>query len=112
MEREMERLDAGLGDIDQEEERVMGEQDNADRAMMESRASSVGVADFSEALSSGVLRALDAQLARPISGKTFKPWIWAGIWIGPDGPFGGGGGPFGGGGPLGQGGTFGRDAEG
>ena len=68
------------------------------------RAQTVGVADFSEQLSSGVLRALDAHSRMPQAGggKTFKPWIWAGIWIGPHdggGPFGGGaGGPLGGGG--------------
>lgn len=73
------------------------------------RAASVGIADFSEQLSSGVLRALDSH-ARQSSGlgKVYKPWIWAGIWIGPNdggGPLGpgGGAGPLGGGGQSGNG---------
>ena len=70
------------------------------------RATSVGIADFSEQLSSGVLRALDSHArAAPQAGggKVYKPWIWAGIWIGPhDG--GGPLGPGGAGGPLGGGG--------
>ena len=64
------------------------------------RAESVSLADFSTALSSGVLRAMEA---RSLSGrKDVRPWIWAG-WIIGEGPFGPYN-PMDPGGPLGQGG--------
>ena len=71
------------------------------------RAASVGIADFSEQLSSGVLRALDSHARQSQGlGKIYRPWVWAGIWIGPHdgGPLGPGtAGPLGGGGPGGNG---------
>lgn len=71
------------------------------------KASRVDLAEFSEALSTGVMRAMDARgiRANPELGDrlNLKPWIWCGWIIGNDdvfGPLGGGGGPFGGpGGP-------------
>lgn len=55
-----------------------------------SRAEAITVADFSTALSGGVLRAIDAR-KRPSGGVTdFRPWVWAG-WIIGDGPLPGGG---------------------
>ena len=53
-----------------------------------SRASTVTVADFSEALSTGVLRAIDARKIDLKKPKYFQNWVWAG-WIIGDGPFGG-----------------------
>jgi hypothetical protein len=58
------------------------------------RAARVELSDFAEALSSGVVRALER---RPGSGTVtdWRPWIWAGWIIGPDGPVGPlSGGPF------------------
>lgn len=67
-----------------------------------SRAANVTLADFSEALSTGVLRAIDARKLDIDTKDRFKPWIWAGWWIGNQGPFDGGTfGPGGPGGPLG-----------
>ncbi|NNM76064.1 hypothetical protein HJG53_03970 [Sphingomonas sp. ID1715] len=59
-----------------------------------SRAEAITVADFSTALSGGILRAIEAR-KRPGAGGVidWRPWIWAG-WIIGDGPFGPGGGPF------------------
>lgn len=95
----MDDLSPPGGRIFEQEEQAMGE------PKATARAASVGIADFSEQLSSGVLRALDAHARMPQTGggKVYKPWIWAGIWIGPHdggGPFG----PGGAGGPLGGGG--------
>ena len=67
------------------------------------KAARVDLADFTETVTTGVLRALDA---RRIAGgdigvsDRWRPWIWAGWIIGDGGPFGQGG-P---GGPLGPGG--------
>jgi hypothetical protein len=86
-----------IGRIERGEEQAMGEP----KASAGARAATVGIADFSEQLSSGVLRALDGHVRQSQggAGKTYKPWIWAGIWIGigPNDPSGGG--------PLGPGGT-------
>jgi hypothetical protein len=92
----MEDYRPASGQTEQREEQAMGE------PKATARAATVGVADFSEQLSSGVLRALDAHARLPQTGggKVYKPWIWAGIWIGPHdggGPFGGGTLPGGGG---------------
>ena len=65
-----------------------------------SKAASVDLVDFSSALSAGVLRAMDARSRA--DQERFRPWIWAGWIIGPDGPFGPTG-PFGPGGPGGPG---------
>lgn len=85
------------GRMFEQEEQAMGEPRAA-----ATRAASVGIAEFSEQLSSGVLRALDSHARAAPKGQVYKPWIWAGIWIGPND----GGGPFTGaaGGPLGGGG--------
>ncbi len=69
------------------------------------RAARIDLEDFAEALSSGVLRAIEARRANPAVGRphqvNWRPWIWAGWIIGDEGPFG----PFGPGeGPLGPGG--------
>jgi hypothetical protein len=59
-------------------------------AAAETRAAAVTVADFSEQLSLGVLRAIDAQrAARPPKGgvNPYEPWIWCGIWVRPSDPF-------------------------
>jgi hypothetical protein len=55
----------------------------------EERAATVSLADFSEQLTSGVLRAVDeraARLGRPKGGGDGPigprdPWIWCGYWI-------------------------------
>jgi hypothetical protein len=65
------------------------------------KASSVDLVDFSSALSAGLLRAIDAR--SKVDQERFRPWIWAGFIIGPDGPFGPTG-PLGPGGPAGPGG--------
>lgn len=82
----------------------MAERESAAKA---ERAARIELADFSEALSTGVMRAMDARGIRvnPELEDQFnlKPWIWFGWIIGNDGgggPFGGGSGP-GGPGPIG-----------
>ena len=60
-------------------------------AVSASRAESVSLTDFSEALSTGVLRAIDARKIE-IKKPELMPWIWAGWWIG-NGPWRGQGGP-------------------
>lgn len=58
----------------------------------ESRAATVGLADFSEQLTAGVLRAIDAQTAtrgdRPTKpgDPGWPPIIWCGIWVRPADP--------------------------
>jgi len=98
----MERLDTGTGEVDGREEEGMGDH-NEEMSAMRSRAARVDVAEFSEALSSGVLRALDTHIAdRPKGSGTLKPWIiWAGIWVGPH-DIGGGNNPWSQGGPGGM----------
>lgn len=77
---------------------------------MEARAVGVNVADFSEQVSRGVLRALDDHHAgRPRTGDNgFWPWIWFGLWIGPIDRGGLGGGMTG---PIGGGSGGGLDRE-
>ena len=94
----MDDLGPAIGRIEQGEDGAMGEP----KANTATRAATVGVADFSEQLSSGVLRALDSHARQSQGlGKIYNPWIWAGIWIGPQdggGPLGpGGAGPISGG---------------
>lgn len=63
------------------------------------RAARVDLTDFAEALSTGIVRALERRSsAGPDTDNRWWPWIWAGWVIGPDGPTG----PFGGG-PIGGG---------
>jgi hypothetical protein len=80
-----------------EEEQAMdyqaGEGKRTAAAGQESRAASVSLADFSEQLTSGVLRAFDERAARssrpnpedPTGGGGGRPigppWIWCGYWI-------------------------------
>jgi hypothetical protein len=68
------------------------------------RAVQVDLSDFAEALTSGVIRALDRRAVAGITEdniRLWRPWIWAGWIMGPDGPNGPisegplGGGPFG-----------------
>jgi hypothetical protein len=67
---------------------------------VEGKAPKIDLADFSTAISAGVLRALDARsTAGTGSTSRFRPWIWAGFIMGPEGPEG----PFGPGGPGGPG---------
>jgi hypothetical protein len=104
----MDDMGPSGGRIDQGKDEAMGEP-KASASVASGRAASVGIADFSEQLSSGVLRALDSHSRQQQAGgsKIYKPWIWAGIWIGPHdggGPFGpGGAGPLAGGGSVGNG---------
>lgn len=73
------------------------------------KAARIDLAEFSEALSTGVLRAIEARRLAPDFDRPdqfdWRPWIWAGWIIGTGGPFdpSGPGGPFGGGGPGGPG---------
>lgn len=94
----MEWAGPGKAIYDGREEEGMGDRREEMSAM--SRAARVDVAEFSEALSSGVLRALDTHIAeRPKGSGTLKPWvIWAGIWVGPH-DIGGGNNPWTHGGP-------------
>jgi len=53
----------------------------------ETRAATVALADFSEQLTAGVLRAIDAQNRRGTGGDfPWHPDIWCGLWIRPPGP--------------------------
>ena len=50
----------------------------------ERRAAAVGVADMSEQLAAGLLRALDARQSRVgpgTGGGRLPPWVWCGIWV-------------------------------
>lgn len=85
--------------------------DMPEREATYDKVARIDLTEFAEALSTGILRALDARnaglredLKSPIE---LKPWIWCGWIMGDDkfpGPFGGGGipgGPGGPGGPIG-----------
>jgi hypothetical protein len=88
-------------------ERLIERSDEMSERESAAKAARIDLADFSEALSTGVMRAMDA---RAIGTKpelddrlNLKPWIWCGWIIGNDdvfGPLGGGRGP-GGPGPIG-----------
>jgi hypothetical protein len=58
----------------------------AERAKAAGVAARVELADFSAALTTGVLRAVEAR--RPVLGPDWRPWIWAGWIIGEGGPLG------------------------
>jgi hypothetical protein len=82
------------------------------QAGAEGRAPRIDLADFSTAITTGVLRALDARSVAESSQlqavELRRPWIWAGFILGPEGP----GGPIGPGGPEGPGGPIAFDGPG
>jgi hypothetical protein len=100
------KMSAGSGHLD-EEGSAMEQRDQQTRSAQSDttmdRAARVDLGDFAEALSTGVLRALDRRrLGADDKGGVRIPWTWAGWIIGPEGPWGpGGDGPFGGEGPFG-----------
>jgi hypothetical protein len=97
---------------EEQEKEAMEERAERERSKQsgaaEERAARVDLSEFAEALSSGVLKALERQRISGVDKDRgiFWPWIWAGWIMGPDGPTGpavfgpfGPEGPPGGGGP-------------
>ena len=76
------------------------EQTGARQASGSEKAARVDLSEFAEALSSGVVKALERRSGFGFERDDFRPWwVWAGWIIGTNGqgPIVGGDGPFGGG---------------